>query len=90
MWSGFIYSKGARGPQSTTPEGRGGGRQTSFSKRVAVAGDFKTCDNSGPAGGRTAPPVRALLFGDTHIPPVWAGASFYGAKAHPGRYSRPV
>jgi hypothetical protein len=22
LWRGFIYSKGARGPQSTTPEGR--------------------------------------------------------------------
>jgi hypothetical protein len=25
LWRGVIYSKGARGPQSITPEGRGGG-----------------------------------------------------------------
>jgi hypothetical protein len=35
------------------------GLRRTFSKRVAIAGDFKTCDNSGPAGGRTDPPVKA-------------------------------
>jgi hypothetical protein len=38
LWRGFIYSKGAREPQSTTPEGRGGGwgRLIIDSIRIAV------------------------------------------------------
>jgi hypothetical protein len=33
LWRGLIYSKGARGPQSTAPEGRGGGAPPPSSNR---------------------------------------------------------
>jgi hypothetical protein len=65
IWQHLSLDVGS--PSGTT---RAEALRRTFSKRVTIAGDFKTCDNGGPAGGRTVPPARALPFGGTHIPPV--------------------
>jgi hypothetical protein len=83
LWRGFIYSKGAREPQSTTPVGRGGGLAAAFRTGIAFV-VVHAVEAVGATHGVLAEYYFFFLEPGLRIGPIGGPVSRFGPARQPG------